>query len=156
LPCTPWYGEVPRPHSLLNGALMPKDHPNSAPGVPMLFPAWVDRIQLKYMNPAVRRVARFLPTFAVVKHRGRKSGRQYETVVNAYRKRRLLAILLGHGKADWVKNILAAGEADVRVNGRDLRITNPRIVPAGTGAKGLPWIARMGGRRVGVLVAEIA
>ena len=108
---------------------MPKDHPNSAPGVPMLFPAWVDRIQLKYMNPAVRRVARFLPTFAVVKHRGRKSGRQYETVVNAYRKRRLLAILLGHGKADWVKNILAAGEADVRVNGRDLRITNPRIVP---------------------------
>ena len=156
MPCTPWYGEVPLPHSLLNGALMPKDHPNSAPGVPMLFPAWVDRIQLKYMNPAVRRVARFLPTFAVVKHRGRKSGRQYETVVNAYRKRRLLAILLGHGKADWVKNILAAGEADVRVNGRDLRITNPRIVPAGTGAKGLPWIARMGGRRVGVLVAEIA
>jgi hypothetical protein len=68
----------------------------------MLFPAWVDRIQIKYMNPVVRRVARFLPTFAVVKHRGRKSGRQYETVVNVYRKRRVLAILLGHAKADWV------------------------------------------------------
>ena len=135
---------------------MPKDHPNSAPGVPMLFPAWVDRIQIKYMNPVVRRVARFLPTFAVVKHRGRKSGRQYETVVNVYRKRRVLAILLGHAKADWVKNILAAGEADVRVNGRDLRITNPRIVPAGTGAEGMPWIARLAGRRMGVLVADIA
>jgi len=122
----------------------------------MLFPAWVDRIQLKYVNPPVRRVARFLPTFAVIKHRGRKSGRSYETVVNAYRKRGVLAILLGHGNADWVKNVVAAGEADVRLFGRDLRITNPRILPAGTGAEGLPWIARLGGRRVGVLVADIA
>jgi deazaflavin-dependent oxidoreductase (nitroreductase family) len=133
-----------------------KDHPNSAPGVPMLFPAWVDRLQVRYMNPAVRRVARFLPTFAVVKHRGRKSGKSYETVVNVYRKRSVLTILLGHGNADWVKNVLAAGEADVRLYGRDLRITNPRIVPAGGDTDGLPFIARLGGRRMGVLVADIA
>jgi deazaflavin-dependent oxidoreductase (nitroreductase family) len=135
---------------------MPKDHPNSAPGVPMVFPTWMDPVQIKYINPAVKRVARFLPTFAVIKHRGRKSGRSYETVVNAYRKRRVLAILLGHGKADWVKNVLAAGEADVRLFGRDLHITNPRVLPAGADAEGLPWIARLGGRRIGVLVAEIA
>jgi deazaflavin-dependent oxidoreductase (nitroreductase family) len=135
---------------------MPKDHPNSAPGVPMLFPAWVDRLQIRYMNPAVRRIARFLPTFAVIKHRGRKSGRRYETVVNAYRKRNVLAILMGHGNADWVKNVVAAGEADVRLFGRDLHVTNARVLPAGAHAEGLPWIARLGGRRVGVLVAEIA
>jgi deazaflavin-dependent oxidoreductase (nitroreductase family) len=135
---------------------MPNDHPNSAPGVPMLFPAWVDRLQIRYMNPAVKRVARFLPTFAVIKHRGRKSGRSYETVVNAYRRRRVLAILLGHGNADWVKNVVAAGEADVRLFGRDLHVTNPRVVPAGADAEGLPLIARLGGRRVGVLVADIA
>jgi deazaflavin-dependent oxidoreductase (nitroreductase family) len=108
------------------------------------------------MNPAVRRIARFLPTFAVVKHRGRKSGKSYETVVNAYRKRRVLAILLGHGNADWVKNVVAAGEADVRLFGRDLHVTNARVVPAGADAEGLPLIARLGGRRVGVLVADIA
>jgi deazaflavin-dependent oxidoreductase (nitroreductase family) len=133
-----------------------KDHPNSAPGVPMLFPAWVDRLQIKYMNPAIRRVARFLPTFAVVTHRGRKSGKSYETVVNAYRKGNALAILLGHGKADWVKNVLAAGEADLRLSGENMRITNPRIVPAGTRVEGLPFIARLGGRRMGVLVADVA
>jgi deazaflavin-dependent oxidoreductase (nitroreductase family) len=133
-----------------------KDHPNSAPGVPMLFPSWLDRLQLKYINPAVRRVARFLPTFAIIKHRGRKSGRSYETVVNAYRKGNVLAILLGHGKADWVRNVLAAGEAELQLSGQDLRITNPRIVPAGASAEGLPWIARLGGRRMGVLVADIA
>lgn len=133
-----------------------KDRPNSAPGMPVLFPSWLDPVQVKYMNPAVRRVARFLPTFAVVKHRGRKSGKDYETVVNAYRKGSVLAILLGHGNTDWVKNLLAAGEADLRLSGRDVHITNMRVLPAGTDGEGLPWIARMGGRRVGVLVADIA
>ena len=59
-----------------------KDHPNNAPGLPMLFPAWLDRWQMKYMNPVVRRVARYLPTFAVVKHRGRKSGTPFEPPVS--------------------------------------------------------------------------
>jgi hypothetical protein len=41
----------------------------------MLFPAWIDRLPMKYMNPVMRRVARYLPTFAVVNHRGRKLDR---------------------------------------------------------------------------------
>jgi deazaflavin-dependent oxidoreductase (nitroreductase family) len=133
-----------------------KDHPNNAPGVPMLFPAWLDRWQLKYMNPVMRKGARYLPTFAVIKHRGRKSGKPYETVVNAYRKGNVVAVLLGHGKAEWVKNLLAAGEAELTVHGRDVHITNPRVLPAGADGDGLPRIARLGVRRMGVLVAEIA
>lgn len=133
-----------------------KDHPNSAPGVPMLFPAWIDRLQMKYMNPVMRRAARFLPTFVVVNHRGRKSGKPYRTVVNAYRKGNVVAILLGHGKADWVKNLLAAGEADLQVRNRDVHITNLRVLPIGADGDGLPLIARLGLRRVGVLAADIA
>jgi deazaflavin-dependent oxidoreductase (nitroreductase family) len=133
-----------------------KDHPNNAPGMPMLFPAWLDRWQLKYMNPVMRRGARYLPTFAVIKHRGRKSGKPYETVVNAYRKGNLVAVLLGHGNADWVKNLLAAGGAELKVHGRDVHITNPRVLPAGADGEGLPRMARLGVRRMGVLVAEIA
>lgn len=133
-----------------------KNHPNSAPGMPMLFPVWVDRLQMKYMNPAMRRFARFLPTLAVITHQGRKSGRRYETVVQAYRRQSALAILLGHGKTDWVKNVLAAGEADVRRrSGHHLHITNVRVVPAGGPTEGLPWIARIGGRRMAVLVGDI-
>src|ERR1700730_8982026 len=133
-----------------------KNHPNNAPGLPMLFPAWLDRWQMKYMNPVVRRVARFLPTFAVVKHRGRKSGRPFETVVNAYRKGNVLAVLLGHGNPDWVKNVLAAGEGDRQVHRRGVHVPTPRVRPAGTDGKGLPPIARLGVRRMGVLVADIA
>jgi deazaflavin-dependent oxidoreductase (nitroreductase family) len=133
-----------------------KDRPNNAPGLPMLFPTWLDRWQMKYMNPVMRRAARYLPTFAVLEHRGRKSGTPYETVVNAYRKGNVLAILLGHGKTDWVKNVLAAGEADLRIQGRDVHITNPRVQPAGSDDEALPRIARLGVRRMGVLVADIA
>ena len=133
-----------------------KAHPNNAPGLPMLFPAWIDRLQMKYMNPVMRRVARYLPTFVVLNHRGRKSGKPYRTVVNAYRRGNVVAILLGHGNTDWVKNLLAAGEADLEMRGRDVRLTNVRVLPTGAAGDGLPFIARLGLRRMGVLVADIA
>jgi len=131
-----------------------KDHPNNAPGVPMVFPPPVHRLQVKYVNPVVKKVARFLPTFAMIEHRGRKSGKHYETVVNAHRKGSTVAVILGHGKADWVKNVLAAGQADMHLFRRDVHIVNPRVVPAGTDDPSLPAVVRRAARRIGVFVAE--
>ena len=74
----------------------------------MVYPVAVENFQVKYVNPLIKPVARFLPGMATIKHRGRKSGKTYETVVTAYRKGNVLAIALGHGKTDWVKNVLAA------------------------------------------------
>jgi deazaflavin-dependent oxidoreductase (nitroreductase family) len=133
-----------------------EDHPNNAPGVPMVFPVAVEKFQVKYINPMIKPFARFLPGMATIKHRGRKSGKPYETIVTAYRKGNVLAIALGHGKTDWVKNVLAAGEADVHFIRRDVHIVNPRIVPAGGSADGLPFVARLQSRKMGVLVADIA
>ena len=133
-----------------------KDHPNNAPGVPMIFPPAVENIQVKYFNPMIKPFARFLPGMATIKHRGRKSGKPYETIVTAYRKGNVVAIALGHGKTDWVKNVLAAGEADLHFIRRDVHLVNPRIVPAGGDATGLPSMARMQAKRVAILVADIA
>lgn len=133
-----------------------QDQPESTASLPSIFPPWLDRLQIKYMNPVVKRVARFMPGTSIIKHRGRTSGKPYETVVTTYRKGNLLTIALGHGKTDWVKNVLAAGEADVHLSRRDVHITNPRILPPGTGGKELPWLARVQGRLVAVLVADIA
>ncbi|BBZ44451.1 nitroreductase family deazaflavin-dependent oxidoreductase [Mycobacterium parmense] len=137
-----------------------KDHPNNAPGVPMVFPVWFERLQIKYINPALRPVARFLPATATIKHRGRTSGKSYETIVTPYRKGNVLAIALAHGKTNWAKNVLAAGGADVQFSGRrKVHITNPRILPAGydgPDAADLPRMARMQLRRVGVFVGDIA
>jgi deazaflavin-dependent oxidoreductase (nitroreductase family) len=131
-----------------------KDHPNNAPGVPMIFPPLVERLQVKYFNPMVKPFARFLPGMATIKHRGRKSGKPYETIVTAYRKGNVVAIALGHGKTDWVKNVLAAGEADLHFIRRDVHLTNPRIVPAGSGAEGLPRMARLQAGRMAIFVAD--
>ena len=132
------------------------EHPNNAPGVPMVFPPWFEKLQVKYFNPAVKPFARLMPGMATIKHRGRKSGRQYETIVTAYRKGGVLAIALGHGKTDWVKNVLAAGEADLHLVRRDLHLVNPRIIPAGGPADGLPLMARLQAGRMAIFVADIA
>ena len=133
-----------------------KEHPNNTPGVPMVFPPLVERLQIKYFNPVMKPIARYLPTFAVVKHRGRTSGTEYETVVNAFRKDNVLAVALAHGKTNWVKNVLAAGEADVHLFRKDVHIVNPRVLPAGTDDPSLPASIRRAAKKIGVFVADIA
>ncbi|HUB56694.1 MAG TPA: nitroreductase family deazaflavin-dependent oxidoreductase [Mycobacterium sp.] len=132
-----------------------QDHPNNAPGVPMLFPVWFENLQVKYLNRAVKPFARYTPGISVIKHRGRTSGKQFETIVTAYTKGNVLAIALAHGKTNWVKNVLAAGEADVHFNRKDVHITNPRVLPAGSDGTGLPFLARQQIGRVAVFVSDI-
>jgi len=133
-----------------------KDHPNNAPGVPMVFPVWFENLQIKYLNRAVKPIARYLPGIATITHRGRTSGKPYETIVTTYRKGNVLAVALAHGKTNWVKNVLAAGEADVRFGRREVHLINPRVLTAGSEAEGLPRIAGAQLRRMGVFVADVA
>ncbi|WP_293002143.1 nitroreductase family deazaflavin-dependent oxidoreductase [Mycobacterium sp.] len=133
-----------------------KDHPNHVPGVPMLVPPALERFQIKYFNPLVRPIARYIPGFSVIKHRGRSSGTPYETIVTAYTKGNVVAIGLIHGKTNWVKNVLAAGEADLHFIRKNVHLVNPRVLPAGSDGTGLPFLAKRQVGRVGVFVADIA
>ena len=122
----------------------------------MLIPVWLERFQIKYVNPMLRPLSKRMPGFAVISHRGRTSGAAYETIVTAYRRDGLLAIGLIHGKTNWVKNVLAAGEADIHVGRKDLHLVNPRVLPAGTVDAALPRIPRLLAKRQGTFVADIA
>jgi deazaflavin-dependent oxidoreductase (nitroreductase family) len=133
-----------------------EEHPNHAPGVPMIVPVWLERFQIKYVNPLLRPLSKRMPGFAVIKHRGRTSGKDYETIVTAYRKGSVLAIGLVHGKTNWVKNVLAAGQADIHVGRKDLHLVNPRVLPAGTVDGTLPRIPQMLAKRQGTFVADIS
>ena len=133
------------------------DHPNNSPGVPMKFPPWFENFQIKYINPVAVPIARVVPGITIIKHRGRSSGKAFETPVSAYRKGHTVAIMLAHGKTNWVKNILAAGEADIVLGGHDVHLIKPRIVAAGTDDPSLPRIARAAARRgVGVFAADVS
>ncbi|MGB0876110.1 MAG: nitroreductase family deazaflavin-dependent oxidoreductase [Mycobacterium sp.] len=122
----------------------------------MLIPPRLERLQIKYINPLLRPFSKRMPGIGVIKHRGRTSGRDYETIITPYRKGQVLAVGLAHGKTNWVKNVLASGEADIQIGKKNLHLVNPRVLPAGTVDRSLPRIAQVVGKRSGVFVADIA
>lgn len=74
-----------------------------------------------------------LPPWAVIVHRGRRSGREYETPVLAWRRGDRLVVHLYYGTdVDWVRNVLAAGEATVLRAGSRLTLRDPKVVEAET------------------------
>jgi deazaflavin-dependent oxidoreductase (nitroreductase family) len=84
------------------------------------------------INPqTLRAVARGESGYAVVHHFGRRSGRPYQTPVEAYRTAEGTLILLPYGPVtDWSRNVLAAGQCTVTVEGQDLALSAPVVVPA--------------------------
>ncbi|MCG7609738.1 MULTISPECIES: nitroreductase family deazaflavin-dependent oxidoreductase [Mycobacterium] len=86
----------------------------------------------KYVtNPLQRLWAPWLPYMAVIEHTGRKSGKPYRTPVMAFVDSKSLRVVLNYGEqSDWVRNIRAAGRADVLHRGKRYQLTDPRIIPA--------------------------
>jgi len=83
-----------------------------------------------FNGPATRLAgSRVLPFWALVRHRGRRSGRTYATPVAARPTADGFVIPLAFGEtADWPRNIMAAGEGVVRWSGREHRVIDPVIV----------------------------
>jgi deazaflavin-dependent oxidoreductase (nitroreductase family) len=75
---------------------------------------------------------RWNPIFAVVEHRGRKTGQSYRTPVAARRTDGGFVISLAFGaQVDWYRNLVAAGVGTIRWRGRTYPVTAPaRIDPA--------------------------
>lgn len=65
---------------------------------------------------------------AVIRHVGRRSGAPYATPIGVYPLGDDFLVYLPYGReVDWLRNILAAGSAELRADGRSYRVT-PRIV----------------------------
>jgi deazaflavin-dependent oxidoreductase (nitroreductase family) len=98
------------------------------------------------LNPVLRQVAPRLPSFALLRYRGRKSGRTYEIPLNVFRDGGDWVFVLTYGSdVEWVKNVLAAGEAEMTTRGRSVRLVDPRVVAGGSLAF-LPALVRVVGR----------
>jgi deazaflavin-dependent oxidoreductase (nitroreductase family) len=80
-------------------------------------------------NRVLGPLARYLPGFAIVSHVGRRSGRSYRTPVNLFRRGDGYVIALTYGAdSQWVRNVLAAGGADIESRGRRLHLVDPEVV----------------------------
>ena len=94
----------------------------------MPIPRVVGRWNRFGLNRITKRIAPQMPGFGVVVHRGRRSGRLYETPVNVFRAADGYVLALTYGpNADWVKNVLAAGGCELKTQGRTLRLISPRL-----------------------------
>jgi deazaflavin-dependent oxidoreductase (nitroreductase family) len=68
----------------------------------------------RYINPITRPVAKKLPTFAILTHRGRMTGRMYRTPINVFRRGDEYYVFLTYGSdVQWVKNNLATGSCSI-------------------------------------------
>lgn len=66
---------------------------------------------------------------AVVRHRGRTSGRGYETPVAAVPTGDGFVVALPYGtRADWVRNVLTAGSATLVRDGHVVPVDSPQVV----------------------------
>ena len=82
----------------------------------------------RFVNPITRLVAGWLPGFGIIRYRGRKSGKEYRTPMNIFRKGDRMFFALTYGSdVQWVKNVLAAGELDVRSMGREIHLIDPEL-----------------------------
>lgn len=95
----------------------------------MPLPAALGRFNARVTNPLLRPMARLAPGFGVVIHRGRRSGRTYRTPVNIVRRGGTIVVPLTYGPdAQWVRNVLAAGECELETRGRRRRLCEPAVV----------------------------
>ena len=66
----------------------------------------------------------------IVRHRGRVSGRAYETPVGIIATEDGFLVTLPYGtQASWLRNVLAAGEAEFVTEGATYRVDQPELVP---------------------------
>ena len=94
----------------------------------MPIPRRVARWNKVGLNRITRHVAPWMPGFGLVVHRGRRSGREYQTPVNVFQADDGFVIALTYGAdTDWVKNVQAAGGCELRTHGRVLRVGSPRV-----------------------------
>jgi deazaflavin-dependent oxidoreductase (nitroreductase family) len=91
----------------------------------------VRRLNRTLLNPRQMDTAGQPGAFAqILRHTGRTSGKTYETPLGIERTDDGFVIALVYGDdTQWLRNVLAAGEAEVVVDGQTHRVDRPEVVP---------------------------
>lgn len=100
----------------------------------------------RLLNPIILKLAgkRYVRVYAVVEPRARRSGRTYRTPVAARRTAEGFMVPMAFGeRADWFRNVLAAGECVIRWNGVAYHVVEPELVDWTTARLALGRVERM-------------
>lgn len=95
----------------------------------MPAPRFIAHFNRLVTNRLLSGIARVLPGFGVVQHRGRKSGRLYQSPVCVFRYGSLYTIALTYGpQSDWVRNVLAGDGCMLLTQGRNQKLSSPYLL----------------------------
>jgi deazaflavin-dependent oxidoreductase (nitroreductase family) len=104
-------------------------------------------------GPIALRVAEtgLIPIWAVVRHRGRRSGKLYSTpiAIRPMSDGFVLPLPWGEG-TDWCRNLRAAGGGIIRWGGADLEVTDPEVIDAADALPAFDAFMRPIVRRIGI------
>ncbi len=96
-----------------------------------------------WTNRLVRTFAGTVPPFGMILHRGRRTGRAYETPIMIFRAADGFVVALTYGaSSEWVRNVLSAGECEAIVRGRRFLFTGPKRVRGDDGMRLMPAVVR--------------
>ena len=85
---------------------------------------------------------RFITIWAMIRYRGRRSGKEYSAPIAIGTTPDSFVIPLPFAGAQWVLNVLAAGECTIRWNGREWHASEPRVIDKAEGATAFGPIPR--------------
>jgi deazaflavin-dependent oxidoreductase (nitroreductase family) len=96
-------------------------------------------------NPRVLKLAGRRHFFVtVIRHTGRRSGREYATPVWAMPTSEGFLISLPFGEGvDWLKNVLAAGRATIETRGESWEVVEPEVIDREVAQPLLAWWVRL-------------
>jgi deazaflavin-dependent oxidoreductase (nitroreductase family) len=93
-----------------------------------------------FVNPVLRNLARApRGPFALLRHVGRRSGKQYEIPIMVWRVDDGFVIVLTYGRhVDWLRNLQAAGQGSLRWHRREYALQQPVFIDAQAALPALP------------------
>jgi deazaflavin-dependent oxidoreductase (nitroreductase family) len=90
---------------------------------------WLAKLNILVTNRITGVFAGWLPSFGILTHVGRKSGKIYRTPINVFRTADGFIIALTYSsQSEWVKNVLASGSCELKTVGRKYRLSDPKVV----------------------------
>ena len=114
----------------------------------------------RFVNPILRNAARAgIGPFALLRHVGRRSGKQYENPIWVWRMKDGFMIVLTYGRGtDWLRNLQAADQGSLRWHRREYVFKRPQFIDAKTASQALPpfvkFVLRLRGAHEYVKLAD--
>jgi deazaflavin-dependent oxidoreductase (nitroreductase family) len=93
-----------------------------------------------FVNPILRNVAQSSRgPFALLRHVGRSSGKEYEIPIMVWRLEDGFMIVLTYGrKVDWLRNLQAAGQGSLRWHKQEFILQKPEFIDEKSALPALP------------------